>query len=96
MIGFLHEHAEEVGLRMALPSRWGPYLKEYERLEPVDLEALEAHHTWETEHNRRMEIMLANFVAWMSEHGANDTDKIGDVFEERGGKLVPRYPEDQE
>jgi transcriptional regulator with XRE-family HTH domain len=97
VLRFFNEHAEEIGLRMALPSRWGPYLKEHEHLEPADLEALEAHHAREMEHNRRMGDMLANFVARMSEHGAKDGDKMGDVFEERDGKLVPRpRPEDQE
>ncbi|MDP9484719.1 MAG: helix-turn-helix transcriptional regulator [Actinomycetota bacterium] len=97
VLRFLNEHAEEIDLRMTLPSRWGPYLKEHEHLVPANLKALEAHHAREVEHNRRIGNMFANLVARMSEHGAKDADKIGDVFEERDGKLVPRRrPEDQE
>ena len=97
VLRYLHEHAEEVGLRLALPSRWGPYLKEYEHLEPADFEAILAHGAREMEHSQRMSDFLSNVVARMGEHSMGDADKIGDVFEERDGRLVPKHrPEDQE
>jgi transcriptional regulator with XRE-family HTH domain len=98
MLRFLVENAEEVGVRVSLPSRWGAYLKAHAFLEPADLEALEAHYAGEAEHSARMGAMLSNIVARLEEHGGQGGDKVGDVLEGRGGKLVPRRqpPEDQE
>lgn len=91
VLRFLEEEAESIGLRVTLPSRWGPYLKGRAYLEPADLEALEAHLAHEEEHSLQMGAMLSNLVARLEEHGAEKDDRVGDVLEERGGKWVPKH-----
>lgn len=97
VLRFLEEEAESLGLRVVLPSRRGSYLKGRAYLAPADLEALKAHHAREKEHSAQMGAVLSNLVARLEGHGAEKDDRVGDVFEERGGRWVPKHrPEDSE
>jgi len=87
---FLAEHAEEIGLRVAVPNRWDVGLKPYADLEEADYEAIVAYKAREIAHNRAIAEYARNMYAMLTEHATDENQKTGDVLEERGGRWVPK------
>jgi hypothetical protein len=87
---YLKEHADELGLRVAVPNRFDKALKPYTELTDADRKSIEDEYGADQEHNEQRLTMLRDLGAMLGEHGASEADMVDEVFEERGGKLIPK------
>jgi hypothetical protein len=90
VVEFLREHAEEIGLRMAVPNRWDVALQPFENLEPEDVQVVIGYGEAEAAHARKMGVLCSDIAALMSEHASSPDQAVSDVLEERGGRLAPK------
>ncbi len=87
---FLIEHAEEIGLRLAVPNRWDVGLKSYADVGKADFEAIVAQIEREATHGLAMVERLEDNLALLTEHAEHEGQMMGDVLEERGGRWAPK------
>jgi transcriptional regulator with XRE-family HTH domain len=93
---FLVEHAGEIALRVAVPNRWGIGLKRFADVDGADAQAIVDYNRRQIRHSMRMVARLENNRALLQEHATDETQKMGEVFDERGGRWVPKPPQDPE
>lgn len=90
VMDYLQEHADELYLRVAVPNRFDAALIPYTKLTDDDRKSIEDEFRADQKHNAERLKMLDDVASRMDEHGAREEDTVGDVFEERGGKLIPK------
>jgi transcriptional regulator with XRE-family HTH domain len=87
---FLTRHAEEIHLRMAVPTCWGIGLKNYEDVSEADYQAIVNHNQRQLLHAEAMADRVRGYIALLEEHATDGKLTMGEVFEKRGGRWVPK------
>jgi transcriptional regulator with XRE-family HTH domain len=95
VVRFLLEHAEELDVRLAVPNGWDVGLKSYEYVTEADHKAITEYLAGEAAYVEAMAEHHGNIAALLAEHATDETQRTGDVLEERGGKWVPKPPKEE-
>ena len=96
VLAFLHEHAEELDLRTAVPNSHDIGLKPFVDVGDDDVKAIMKRAELEHEHARAMGERLSNMLAMAEEHSDDPKAKMGDILEEKDGRLIPKPPPTEE
>lgn len=96
VLAFLHEHAEELDLRTAVPNSHDIGLKPFVDVGDDDVKAIMKRTELERKYNHAMGERLSNMLAMAKEHSDDPEAKMGDILEEKDGRLIPKPPPTEE
>jgi transcriptional regulator with XRE-family HTH domain len=94
--GFLIEHAEKIGLRVAVQTEHGILLKDYENVDSDDFQYIVDYHAREAEYAMKMVERMSDAIAQFQEHATDGQQELGEALEMRDGRWVPKPPVDSE